>query len=159
MTNYNGDPLDDGNDPDPGDQTQRTNAEWAAMRKETQARKKAEADAAGAKRELAFLKSGIDMADPKMQYFVKGYEGDLTAEAITKAATDAGFITPAAPPPPADPAPAVAAAQIAAAAAGATGPATTDPSAQLAEAHRTGGDAAMYAKAKELGIPMANPDR
>lgn len=55
------------------------------------------ADKAGradkAERELAFAKSGIDLSDTKMQYFIKGYEGDLTPEAITEAAKAAGFIT------------------------------------------------------------------
>lgn len=45
-----------------------------------------------AKRELAFYKAGIDMTDPRMTYFVKGYDGPLTAEAIKNAATEAGFL-------------------------------------------------------------------
>ena len=44
------------------------------------------------KRENAFLKAGIPMEDPKMSYFVKGYDGDLDASAIRQAALDAGFI-------------------------------------------------------------------
>ena len=46
------------------------------------------------KRENAFLKAGIPMDDPKMSYFVKGYDGELTGEAIRQAALDAGFIAP-----------------------------------------------------------------
>ena len=53
------------------------------------------------KRELAFTRAGIPMEDPKMGYFVKGYEGDLDPSSIKQAAIDAGFI--AAPPPQADP--------------------------------------------------------
>ena len=45
-----------------------------------------------AKRENAFLKAGIAMDDPRMKYFVKGYEGDLTADAVRTAALEAGFI-------------------------------------------------------------------
>ncbi len=53
------------------------------------------------KRELAFTRAGIPMDDPKIGYFVKGYEGDLEPDAIKQAAVEAGFI--AAPQQPADP--------------------------------------------------------
>lgn len=43
-------------------------------------------------RENAFLKAGIQTDDPKLAYFYKGYDGELSREAIIKAATDAGFI-------------------------------------------------------------------
>ena len=53
----------------------------------------AEADerAKAAERELAFIKAGIQPDDPKQAYFVKGYEGDLTPEAIKAAAVAGGF--------------------------------------------------------------------
>ena len=44
------------------------------------------------RKELTFYKAGISMDDPKMRYFVKGYEGEMTAEAIREAALEAGFI-------------------------------------------------------------------
>lgn len=44
------------------------------------------------RKKLAFYEAGINMTDPKMAYFVKGYDGDLDAEAIRAAAVDAGFI-------------------------------------------------------------------
>ena len=47
------------------------------------------------KRELAFTRAGIPMEDPKMGYFVKGYEGDLDPSSIKQAAIDAGFLAPA----------------------------------------------------------------
>jgi len=70
-------------------------------------RKKLEADneqlraqnAAGAAaiRELAFVKAGVDINDPRAEYFVKGYDGDLTADAIkAKAETIGLFAAPAA---------------------------------------------------------------
>lgn len=44
-------------------------------------------------RENAFLKAGINPEqDPRLGYFVRGYEGDLTSEAIKTAATEAGFL-------------------------------------------------------------------
>ena len=45
------------------------------------------------KRELAFTRAGIPMEDPKMGYFVKGYEGDLDPTAIRQAAIEAGFMS------------------------------------------------------------------
>ena len=47
---------------------------------------------AQAQRELAFHKAAIPMDAPGISYFVKGYDGDLTADAIRKAAQDAGFL-------------------------------------------------------------------
>jgi hypothetical protein len=44
------------------------------------------------RRENAFLKAGIPVEDPKMAYFVKGYDGELDASAIRQAALDAGFL-------------------------------------------------------------------
>jgi len=44
------------------------------------------------KRELAFAKAGLPMDDPRMNYFIKGYEGDLVTDAIRKTAIEAGFL-------------------------------------------------------------------
>lgn len=49
------------------------------------------ADAAD--RELAFAKAGVDITDERNGYFVRGYTGDLTVEAIKEAATKGGFLT------------------------------------------------------------------
>lgn len=46
-----------------------------------------------AQRQLAFAKAKIDVTDPKMGYFIKGYEGELDPEKIRTAATEAGFIS------------------------------------------------------------------
>ena len=45
-----------------------------------------------AQRELVFLKAGINPDDPKAKYFVKGYDGELTVEAIRQAAEEASYI-------------------------------------------------------------------
>lgn len=45
------------------------------------------------KREVAFIKAGVPLDDPKMTYFVKGYDGDLEPQAIRQAAIDAGFMS------------------------------------------------------------------
>lgn len=62
-----------------------------AKRLEAQAKAAAE-EAAQLKRELAFAKAGLDLSDPKMGYFVKGYDGEATPDAIRAAAEAAGFI-------------------------------------------------------------------
>lgn len=45
-----------------------------------------------AQRELAFVKAKIDITDPKMGYFVKGYDGDMSAEAIRAEAEKVGLL-------------------------------------------------------------------
>lgn len=45
-------------------------------------------------RRLAFVEAGIPTTDPRMQYFVKGYDGELDAESIRSAAIEAGFLQP-----------------------------------------------------------------
>lgn len=63
--------------------------------KETnEAAEKLAAENATLKRETAFRDAGINPKDPKARYFVKGYEGDLTAEAIKAEAEEAGIIGP-----------------------------------------------------------------
>lgn len=46
----------------------------------------------GARRELAFVKAGVDPDSAAAKYFVKGYDGELTAEAIRAAAEEASLI-------------------------------------------------------------------
>ena len=54
--------------------------------------KKLERELAQMQRELAFHKAGIPLSDPRMNYFIKGYEGELDADAIRQAAVEAGFL-------------------------------------------------------------------
>lgn len=63
-----------------------------SLRRAASGKKKLEEELAQIRRELAFTKAGINSDDPKMRYFIKGYEGDLTAEAVRAAALEAGFI-------------------------------------------------------------------
>ena len=74
---------------------QRSDSEWAKLRRAEKAKKQAITEAENAKRELAFYKAGISPDDPKASYFIKGYDGDLDPEKIRAAATEAGFISPA----------------------------------------------------------------
>lgn len=49
------------------------------------------------KREMAFTKAGIDLNAPMARYFVKGYDGEVSPEAIRKAAEEANLIQPSVP--------------------------------------------------------------
>lgn len=53
-----------------------------------------EAEALEAKRELAFVKAGVDLSSPMAKYFVKGYDGDLDVQAIQQAAAEANLTKP-----------------------------------------------------------------
>lgn len=137
---------------DEQDDRQRSNSEWAALRQEKKARRQAEEQANRAQRELAFVKAGIDPDDPRMSYFVKGYDGDISRDAIRQAAIDAGFLAaPGAPDPQAQQA--VAAQQrIAVAASAGSAEMTEDAAtARLVEAYEQGGTAAMLAALEAEG--------
>ena len=45
-----------------------------------------------AARELNFVKAGVNTSDPGAKYFVKGYDGELTPDAIRVAAQEANLI-------------------------------------------------------------------
>jgi len=67
----------------------------AQLRKVEQQLKASEAKAKefeGAARELNFVKAGVNTSDPGAKYFVKGYDGDLSPEAIRVAAQEANLI-------------------------------------------------------------------
>jgi len=53
-------------------------------------RVRAEADAA--RRELAFLKAGIDLESPQGKLFAKAYDGDFTVDAVKASATEYGVL-------------------------------------------------------------------
>ena len=82
------DETDDDEDSKPA----RTDQEWAELRRARKARDKALKELEGFKREKAFNKAGIDPDDPKFAYFVKGYEGDITPEAIRAEARPLGGV-------------------------------------------------------------------
>jgi hypothetical protein len=88
--------YDDMQDEDP--QEQKTPNWRRKLERDAEEGRKAQAAAALAQKELAFYKAGLPMDDPRMAYFVKGYDGPADPDAIKKAATDAGFISA----PPAD---------------------------------------------------------
>lgn len=91
MTSY-----DDDQDIDTEDTDSQQPGWRRKLEKDAKAGREAQEKAAGLERRLAFAEAGIKADDPKMSYFVKGYDGEINAEAIIKAATDAGFLGAAA---------------------------------------------------------------
>lgn len=73
--------------------------DFKLLRKKADKADALERENAQIKRELAFTKAGITLDDPKMGYFVKGYDGELDPQAIREAAVEAGFIQQQAAPP------------------------------------------------------------
>jgi len=134
-----------------------------SLRRAANAAKKLKAENARIKRELAFAKAGIPLNDAKMNYFVKGYEGDLEPEAIREAAIEAGFlITQDAPQEQASDPGVEAAAQaqqrVMAASAGATSEDITEAAAisRMEAAMQEGGIEAMLDVARQYGIPTSS---
>ena len=96
------------------------------------------------------------MNDPRMNYFIKGYEGEMTAEAIFEAASEAGFIQVQEAPK--DNAVSVAAAaqnrvMAASTGVGYEGMSEDAAMAQLEAAMEEGGIDAMLDVARQFGIP------
>lgn len=134
----------------------RENADIRALRKKAKAHDEAVASAAAAQRQLLFFQAGLDPSDQKAQWFVKGYDGEATAEKIREAATYAGLLTPPAPPAPDEDAQQVAAegqalkAQDRLRDGGDTPRETGDLNAEIAEVARaTGGDPQKIAEVLE----------
>jgi DNA-binding NarL/FixJ family response regulator len=49
------------------------------------------------KRKMAFAEAGIDVNAPVAKYFMKGYDGEVSAEAIRAAAEEANLLQPQKP--------------------------------------------------------------
>ncbi len=81
-----------------GDETPKdpVRARMRQLEKELKANQQALTEAEALKREYAFVKAGIPMDNPMAKYFVKGYEGEITPEAIRTAAEEARLIQVAA---------------------------------------------------------------
>jgi hypothetical protein len=154
-----------------GGEQQRSNQDWAKLRQQEKATREAQRERDEAKREAAFLRAGIDVEDPKTKYFVKGYDGELTRDAIRAAAIEAGYSEApqagagAEGQQTADQAAAAAAeaqrlAELGAqqrvdgASAGATPP-PIDPSNLITEAFQKGGEGALLDSLAAQGIPIA----
>ena len=154
--NYTDDDLDTEMD-EYSDETPR------GLRRAANKAKKLEAELNSLRRELAFAKAGIPMNDPRMSYFIKGYDGELDADAIREAAEEAGFLQVEQAPQQvqqvSQQAPEAAATQRVMRAS--VGAATEDISedaaiARMEEAMQEGGIEALLEVAQQYGIPISN---
>ncbi len=132
-----------------------------SLRRAANSKKQLEKELADARRELAFAKAGIDLNDPKMKYFVKGYDGEMTAASVRQAAVEAGFVAASTPSAAATESNAMAAAaqdRIATASSGAGIEDLSEASAlgRLQEAMESGGMEAMLDVARQYGIPIGS---
>lgn len=143
------------NDDDFDGQSEQNPEGIASLRRAAEKGTKAEAKATKLERENAFLRAGIDPDDSRLGYFYRGYEGEMTADAIRAAATEAGFIAA----PPADPAVQQhqeGQAQVQAAATGSE--AEFNPSGAkyaMEKAMAEGGVEAMIQAGMQYGLPVA----
>ena len=130
-----------------------------ALREAANRAGKFKAEAESLRRENAFLKAGINSDDPRLSYFVKGYDGDLDPQTIRKAAVEAGFIQPPGTPQQTQQMQQTAAAQqrVTSASAGAMQEGATEAGAlaALEAAMAEGGVEAMLDVARQFGIPVA----
>lgn len=134
------------------EQPQRTDSEWAELRRAKKAKEKAEKELAQYKRAETFRKAGIDTDDPRFAYFAKGYDGDLTADAIREEAIRAGFVQEQPEAPEGDPAEVEAAARVQqAAGAGVDQPELVE--AALQQAYDEGGTEGMMQFLASQGVP------
>ena len=86
-------PYDDLPDPEPSNEAK-------SLRKAAEEGAKARAEADAIRRELAFVKAGIDTDSKIGQMLLKTYEGDLNVEAIKKEALEIGALKAEAKPEP-----------------------------------------------------------
>lgn len=82
--NYNDDDLDLDIEDDSTD--------IRGLRRAANQAKKLKAEMAQIRRELAFAKAGLPLDDPKMNYFIRGYDGEMEPDIIRETAMQAGFL-------------------------------------------------------------------
>jgi hypothetical protein len=87
MSNFEEDFYEDDSDQPPSQNPVR--AQLKAQEKELRELRKQVAESQAVQKEMAFVKAGIDLTSPMSKYFVKGYDGELTPEAIRLAAEEA----------------------------------------------------------------------
>lgn len=69
-------------------------ARMKQLEKDLREAKQQLAQSAETTKKLAFVEAGIPLDSPMSKYFIKGYDGELTPEAIREAALEAQLIAP-----------------------------------------------------------------
>lgn len=149
MSEYDDDNFD-GNDDEQGTPT--------GLRRAANKAKRLEQENAKLERELAFARAGITGTDQRTAIFMRGYDGELEPAAIRAVATEAGFIAEAPVSQQQDQqtqqAQAVQQQAQAITAPSAAAVRSDDPEARLEAAMAAGGVEAMFAEARNMGIPF-----
>lgn len=129
-----------------------------SLRRAANSKKQLEKELADARRELAFAKAGISLDDPKMKYFIKGYDGELSAAAVRQAALEGGFLDQQQQPDPVQEQVSAAQSRVMQASAGAILEDNTEQAAlsRLQNAMEEGGIEAMLDVARQYGIPIGS---
>ena len=86
---------DDTTEQEPGRNPLR--AQLKRLEKENNELRKQTAQFAETQKKMAFMEAGIPLDSPMTKYFIKGYDGELTPEAIRVAAEEAQLIAPPTP--------------------------------------------------------------
>jgi len=148
------DELDDDNqDPDQGKTVTLSRSQIRNLEKQAKESVALKAEIEALKKVNLFAEVGIKSDDPKQKYFVLGYDGEMNADAIRKAATEAGYLEAPGPTEEQD-AQAAATGRIAAASTGAAPKAAVDAVSMKAEmeaALASGGKDAVLAVARKYG--------
>jgi len=141
---------------DEGESTAENPSDIKSLRQAANGKKKMEQELLETKRLLAFARAGIDPDDPRMKYFVRGYDGELTAQAVREAAIESGFLSPTAPQTAVPMELAAAQDRVVSAAAGAGQSDSSEHAvlAQMEQAMQEGGMDAMLEVARQYGIPI-----
>lgn len=153
---------DDDQEPEPRQQRPGPSRENAALRKANSRAKSATEENSVLRREIAFMKAGVDTDTPLGQLLFKGYDGELTKDAVVAFATQAGILkAPEAADPTKTPEAQQAATQQAQVNSLAQGTAPERRGedamkARLIQAHQQGGSPAMLAAAAEMGLLISS---
>ena len=142
-------------DPSDVDDSAEDGGDIKSLRRAANSKKKLEQELNEVRRELAF----INPDDPKMRYFVKGYDGEMNADAVRQAAMESGFLASQQQGP--DPMiQAVSSAQqrVMTASAGAVIEDSTEEAAmyRMQQAMEEGGMEAMLDVARQYGLPTTS---
>lgn len=136
------------------DQTTEANVDIKELREAAERGKQSQARAEQLERQVAFMKAGVDPDDPRAKYLYKGYEGDLTPDAIRAEAQAAGVL--------AEPGPTQEQQQslagqmrIQQVAAQAQPVGSEDYNAQLEQAMKDGGVAGLITSLNSMGVPIS----
>lgn len=135
------------------------NRQGYALRQAEKRASKAEEALKTIQRERAFEKAGIDPEDAKFKYFVQGYDGELTADAVKAEAVAVGLLEAEKTVDPVDGKPELSTQEkIAAASQGGGPPLTGKAAAEAAmdEAYKQGGTPALLQQMAAMGMVIAD---